>query len=80
MAVETLVRSAIRKKEALTLLFTSLSLRSSASNCHFLVRLAGGELVGGVSAALGVSVVRVQIVVAMSGGPQAVMVVEVHLW
>jgi hypothetical protein len=49
-------------------------------NHHFLVRLAEGELGSGVAAAVGVSVVWVQIVVSVSGGAQAVMVFEVHLW
>jgi hypothetical protein len=77
MAAEMLVMT-IRKKEALT---EDLSRRSSTSHHRFLVRLAGGELGGGVSAAVGVSVVWVQIVVAMSGGAQAVkVVVVVPLW
>jgi hypothetical protein len=49
------------------------SLSSSASHLRFLVRFDGGELGGGVTAA-----VEVSVVVAMSGSAQAVMVQEGH--
>ncbi len=55
------------------LLFYSSSLSSSASHLHFLVRFAVGEFGGGVMAA-----VEVSVVVAMSGGAQAMMVLEGH--
>jgi hypothetical protein len=53
-------------------MFSLSSLSSSASHLRFLVRFAGGELGGGTAA------VEVSIVVAMSGGAQAVMVLEGH--
>jgi hypothetical protein len=55
------------------LLFSSSSLSSSASHLRFLVRFAGGELGGGITAA-----VEVSVVVAMSGGAQAMIVLEGH--
>jgi hypothetical protein len=55
------------------LLFSSSSLSSSASHLRFLVRLAGGELGGGITAA-----VEVSVAVAMSSGARAVMVLEGH--
>ncbi len=55
--------------------FSSSSLSNSTSHLCFLVRFAGGDIGGGVSAGAGVLAVAKEI-----GDRQAVMVAEGHYW
>ncbi len=54
---------------------SSPSLSSSTSHLCFLIRLAGGDIGGGVSAGTGVLAVA-----AGAGGGQAVVMTEGHRW